>query len=139
MNILKKLVVLLPLLMINQVLATEIKVQVEGVEPGAGTVYLSLMNKAAYEDDKPVVAEGQVVKDSEQWLYVFTDVPEGEYAIMSFQDLNGDKEPNFSIFSGAVEPLGVSRNAAIGLFPPAWNKVKVLKEQENLRVSIKLQ
>jgi len=119
--------------------ATEIRVRIQGAEAGVGPVYLNLMDKASYEHDRPPLLQAKLVKESQDWVYNFQDVPAGDYAVMAFQDLNNDKEPGFSMFSGPNEPFGVSRNVEIGLFPPDWQEIKVKKGQKALSLSINLQ
>ncbi len=52
---------------------------------------------------------------------VIDDLPEGEYAIALYQDLNEDKRLNRNFLGIPTEPFGVSNNIKPMFSPPSYN------------------
>lgn len=62
-------------------------------------------------------AEGQV-------QVVFDNLPDGDYAVRAFHDLNGDGKMNTNPFGMPIEPYAFS-NKAVGMMGPAtWEQAK---------------
>ena len=86
--------------------AASLEVLVEGAEPGAGAVYVTLcqgtLNEAGCRlgQDAPARGGGQ--------RFLFRDVPSGPWAVAAFQDLDGDGRLGRTPLGLPLEPYGFS-------------------------------
>lgn len=66
---------------------------------------------------------------------VFDKVPPGTYGVVSFQDINKDKQLASNFVGYPTEPIGFSRDAQIRFGPPDFDDAKISIEA-NKTVSI---
>lgn len=82
---------------------------VSGVIPGAADVYVSLCagtldpRTCGFSDRQP--ASGGTMR------FTFTDVPPGRYAVLAFEDLNGNGTLDRTKLGLPLEPFALSRDA----------------------------
>jgi len=99
-----------------------ITVPVTGLRDNVGTVRCGLFNSAA-----TFPKNGQELKGVEapianqQATCVFTDVPPGTYAVALFQAAPGQTKMRTGLFGQPLDGYGFSRNATIGMGPPAFS------------------
>ena len=67
---------------------------------------------------------GRVDVTGAQATITFADLPEGEYAIKMFHDLNGDGKMNTNPFGMPVEPFAFSNNAVGNMGPAKWEAAR---------------
>jgi len=80
-----------------------------------------------------------IMPQSEQVTQTWNDIPEGEYAIAVYQDLNNNQVMEQNLFGLPKEPYGFSTNFKAGMFSiPSFEKCKVKVNQENNSQSITL-
>lgn len=60
-----------------------------------------------------------------QMQIVFEKVPIGNYAVVSFQDVNKDKQLETNFVGYPTEPIGFSRDAKIKFGPPDFEDAKI--------------
>lgn len=60
-----------------------------------------------------------------QMEVVFENVPAGTYAIVSFQDIDRDKDLKTNMVGYPTEPVGFSNNAKIRFGPPSFEDAQV--------------
>ena len=95
----------------------EISGSVETIE--LGPIFVVLFDEAGFDDEVPVRAIVIPADESADGAaeFVFAEIPEGEYAIRCFQDLNGNETVDFGRF-GPTEPTGFYlESPAIGRAP----------------------
>lgn len=89
--------------------AAEVRVTVSGAVPNGTTIYASLcdggLDAAFCKIGARQQATGSVV------TLVFSDVPAGRYAVVAFQDLDGNGNLERSKLGLPLEPYALSRNA----------------------------
>lgn len=68
---------------------------------------------------------------------IFSDVPEGEYAISIFHDKNMDEELNTNFIGIPKEPYGFSNNPMAMFGPPSFEKC-LFAVKEDMSITIKL-
>lgn len=103
------LILLLALAPCAPVWAAGVRVEVAGVEPGGGAVYVTLCQGGLSEG---ACARGRKLSDSMPRLSViFDDVTPGTYAVAVFQDQSGDGRLNRTGLGLPLEPYGLSGNA----------------------------
>jgi uncharacterized protein (DUF2141 family) len=89
--------------------AAGVRVEVEGIEPGGGAVYVTLCQGGLSEG---ACARGRKLSDSLPRLsIVFDDVTPGTYAVATFQDQSGDGRLDRTGLGLPLEPYGLSGNA----------------------------
>jgi uncharacterized protein (DUF2141 family) len=113
-----------------------LSIRIENPSPLGGILRLGIYNEASYPDDnsKPI-ASADVPVSGGRTIVVLHGIPPGEYAIETFQDINGNGKMDFSWIGLPREPFGFSRDARPGLGKPAFERVKfVLLEGENTQV-----
>jgi uncharacterized protein (DUF2141 family) len=77
--------------------------------------------------------------DADQMHLIFEDVPEGEYALVAFQDIDRNKDLKTNFLGYPTEPIGFSNDVRIKLGPPAFDEAKVRVEAgKTLSVTITL-
>ena len=110
------------LMLTNGAEAAPLTVQVEGANPGQGSVLIGICSgsldfgSCRYSQNvQPPAAEFQVV---------FPDVPDGSYAIAVFQDTNGNKNLDRDQRGLPLEPYGFS-NGTGRTAPPSFEAARI--------------
>ncbi|GJE18523.1 DUF2141 domain-containing protein [Methylobacterium marchantiae] len=86
--------------------AATVEVVVEGIEPGAGTVYVALCQDGLSEAE---CRSGQdVAADGRSQRVVLTGIAPGIYAVAAYQDLNGNRRLDRTGLGLPLEPYGFS-------------------------------
>ncbi len=104
--------------------ANDLTIEVQGISEAKGSVYVALydksdtwMKKATKGQGAPAVAGKTII--------VIKDLPEGEYALSVFHDVDGDKKMARNAMGMPTEPWGFSKDA-MGMFgPPSFDEAKV--------------
>lgn len=92
-----------------------LEIAVDGTKAGVGTVRVNLYaSKAAFLKQEDAQAEVVVPEEGVSQL-TFTDLAPGEYAVVAYQDLNGNGELDRGLFGIPLEPIGFS-NGAVPVF-----------------------
>lgn len=111
------------LIMAPSALASDLTVNVEGIEKAKGTIMLGLFDQATYEDSGSIHGANLKVED-DRVSVTFEGLAPGEYAVKLFHDVNDDGEMNTNPFGMPTEPFAFS-NDARGRFGPAkWDAAK---------------
>jgi len=98
-------------------------IEINGVIVNGGLVYVSVYsNESDYKNEKAFT--GFILQPNQATLTHFLELPEGEYVVSVFQDVNGDGEVNSGIFGIPSEPVGKTNYNLRGA-PGGFNKLKV--------------
>ena len=89
--------------------AASLSVEVDGVEPGAGRVFVALCTGSLAEESCRIGQSGPAVAQSLR--FGFSDVPPGTYAVAAFQDVDGDGRLGRTGLGLPTEPYGFSNGA----------------------------
>ena len=102
--------------------AAELKVEVLGVEKAEGQVMVALYD------------EGQFLKKALKGLRLpaavtgvsgsFSDLPEGNYAVIAFHDENGNGKLDFNAVGMPIERMGFSNDAVGVMGPPGFSAAR---------------
>lgn len=102
-------------------------ITVTNIHPVDGKLYI-----AVYDTEEHYMSVEQaafkkiaVVKDKKQEIS-FTDIPDGEYAVAVFQDLNGNGQLDTMKNGIPNEPFGFSNDARGRIGPPKYKKAMFL-------------
>ncbi len=99
-----------------------IEVEITNFESDLGVAQIGLFNTETSFLDK--VYKGKEVKIKDQKaVAIFTDIPDGTYAISVFHDKNEDEKLN-TFLGIPTEKYGASNNAPSKFGPPKWKDAK---------------
>jgi uncharacterized protein (DUF2141 family) len=103
------------------VLAGYLTIEVSGVTPGRGQVYV-----AVYDQSETFPAPGRqrvgriLAADGGSLTVRFEDLPPGQYAAVAFQDANGNGKLDKNFLGIPKEPYGFSNGARGSAGPPKF-------------------
>jgi len=109
-------------------------VHINNIGKKSGTMNIALYSNEADFNNKKYF-KAKYIKVDNDTISVSFELPKGTYAILCFQDLNGNKKLDFNNYV-PDEPWGLSNNVAL-MGPPAWQDVK-FELGENKIISINL-
>jgi uncharacterized protein (DUF2141 family) len=116
----------LSVLLAAPVLAGDLTIEVLGVTPGHGKIYVAIYDGP---DSFPTAGQqrtGQILEATGQSLVAhFKDLPPGNYAAVAFQDLNGNGKLDKNFLGIPKEPYGFSNTARGSAGPPTFSAAAV--------------
>lgn len=89
--------------------AASLDVIVDGIEPGAGTVYVALCQGGLSEGNCRLGQDAPPAGPSRR--FAFRDVPPGAWAALAYQDANGNGRLDRTGLGLPTEPYGLSGGA----------------------------
>ncbi len=106
--------------MVNPPDSGTLELTIQNIQKESGTIKIALYNSP---DDFPKETKtykaGEIKAQKPQVKYTFKNIPDGDYAIAVFHDVNSDEELNFKMFFIPNEPYGFSND-----FVPRFSKPK---------------
>ena len=135
MRIITLSLLLLPLLSMAQ---NKVSIEVLGVPNSNGNINVALYDTSEgfLKSDKVFIAESVLATEGKTALYL-DNVPDGEYAIALYHDVNGNHELDTNWLGIPKEAVGFS-NAKMKTFgPPKFNEC-AFKLEENIRIQVTL-
>lgn len=103
----------------------ELKVVVNNIYPLSGEIFVAFYNNADdYMNIEAAAFRKVVPVEAETETIIFTEVPEGEYAIAIFQDINGNSKLDTRGAGIPEEPFGFSNDARGKIGPPKYKNAK---------------
>ncbi len=117
---------------------TEVTLTIKNIKTIRGNIVIGV-----FDSKKTFLKKGKefktytlkVTKNEES--IVLTGLPDGDYAISIFHDVNSDNKCNTNIIGIPTEPYGFSNNFKPKLFKPSFNDCKI-KRTDNGPITIKL-
>jgi uncharacterized protein (DUF2141 family) len=110
-------------------------INVQNVTINGGKIYIGIyFTEKVYRDKKPnIVLEAEPASTT---INVETTLPEGEYVINAYQDVNNNGKVDIGLFFIPKEPVGITNFT--GGIPGNFNRLKVLINREQNMVIINL-
>ena len=101
----------------------DLEVRVTSIEqPNNGVLYVSLYNSEQTFLDENAIYKSQILKKYDvAATVIFSDLPEGKYAVAIFQDKNENGRIDKNFLGIPTEPFGFSNMKRFGI--PKWEKV----------------
>lgn len=127
-----KMISLIVLLTVNSALFAQhnFSVEVSGVEPGKGPVFFGLYDKEkGFLDNESQIATAKVKATENKVVYTFKNLPDGDYAIAVYQDLNNNGKCDKNMIGYPTEGFGFSQNYKPRLSAPSFDQVKIAINQ----------
>ena len=98
-------------------------VTVQDVLPPGGMLRLGVYDRAGYDKDKEI-AFADVPATPGTTIVTLKDIAPGDYAVMTYQDVNSNDKTDSNFLGIPTEPYGFSRNAKPFLSRPGFDAVK---------------
>jgi len=105
--------------------AARLTIHVRGVLAKGGLVRLGVYDRTAYGKDGEPVAFADVAARAGETVITLTGIAPGDYAIETYQDVNGNDDMDQTWVGLPLEPYGFSRDARPFLGKPGFDAVKV--------------
>lgn len=104
-----------------------------------GTVYIAIYNKPDYFGN-PRKAMRKIISNPEKSSLTATaeNLPEGDYAIAVYQDINDNKKIDKNLLGIPTEPFAFSNNVRPIVSAPTFKQCKVSLAKPEQSISIKL-
>jgi uncharacterized protein (DUF2141 family) len=111
----------LPCLVAPTALAGDLTIEISGITPDRGNVYIAVYDQADAFPLNGRQRAGQIVAPNDRHLTVhFKDLPPGQYAAVAFQDFNGNGTLDKNFLGIPKEPYGFSNGARGSAGPPKF-------------------
>ncbi|MGE8340094.1 MAG: DUF2141 domain-containing protein [Flavobacterium sp.] len=123
---------MLVLILVNGTLFAQhnFSVEVTGVQPGKGYVFFGLYDKEkGFLDIESQIATAKVKANQNSVVYTFKNLPNGNYAIAVYQDVNSNGKCDRNMIGYPIEGFGFSKNYKPKLSAPNFDEVKIAIEQ----------
>ncbi len=101
-----------------------------------GNIVLGLYTEDVFMVAAPTMSASAPVKDGKS-VAVFENVPAGTYAILLFQDKNGNNQMDFEPNGMPTEPYGASNNV-MSMGPPSWSDSSFELKDQPLEMEIRM-
>lgn len=137
---LQKIIGMILLITINTTLFSQyhFTVEVTNLVPGKGHVYLGLYNKKkGFLNADASFASGKVKSTGNKAIYIFKNLPSGDYAVAVYQDVNNNGKCDRNIIGYPTEGFGFSKNYKPKLSAPSFDETKIAVRQST-KASISL-
>lgn len=114
-----------------------ILVNVDNIKSTKGTVKVAVFNSKKEFLNKPFLSKEKISTVGEM-EFEFNEVPNGEYTISIYQDVNENGELDKNFMGIPNEPYGISREGKQMFGPPSYNDAKFTIVNTNARLTISL-
>ncbi len=103
----------------------ELSITINNIYPVEGDIYIAIYdNDDDYMDIEQVAFQKIAAVEGESQIIIINDMPEGEYAVSVFHDLDGDGELGTNAIGIPSEPYGFSNDARGRFGPPKFKSTK---------------
>ena len=103
----------------------ELSITINNIYPIEGDIYIAIYdNDDDYMDIEKVAFQKIAAVEGESQIIIINYMPEGEYAVSVFHDLNGDGELDTNGIGIPSEPYGFSNDARGRFGPPKFKNTK---------------
>ncbi len=116
--------VLLCLLLSCPAFAARLELQVSGVEDTKGQIIASVFDSEENFLEIPMLQMKNRPAADEPTVFVFENLPPGNYALSAVHDRDGNGEMNSNFLGIPKEPVAVSNNAKGRFGPPAFEDAR---------------
>ncbi len=113
-----------------------ITVTVVNATNSEGSIKFALHSEETFLVKKPIQVKEAIVKEGKSTI-VFTNVPEGEYAVTCFHDKNSNGRMDFEANGMPMEDYGASNNV-MNFGPPKYNDAKFKIIDKDVSLDIRL-
>ena len=117
--------------------AGDLQVEVQGLNDIKGDVMVAVFNQKG-QWLKQALHSKKVSASQLSLTVQFENLPEGDYAVSVFHDLNSNGRLDSNVIGIPTEPYGFSNDAAGNFGPPSFDAAKVTLTQDKKVISVRL-
>lgn len=120
---------------------TNIQVHITGISSQKGEIFVALYSSSNGfpSDASKAIKTAKAVPSNGKASLNFTLIPEGNYAIALFHDINGDGKMNTNIFGIPKEGYGFSNNVRNLFRAPTFEEASFRVGKSDIHLTIKIQ
>ena len=115
-----------------------ITITLTGIKDVKGVVQAGLYNSEAGYKKGGSVRGAKVDVKADTVTINYTNLPDGEYAVQLFHDVDGNGKMNANLFGMPTEPFAFSNNAVGNMGPAKWKDAKFTVSGSNTAHAMKL-
>lgn len=115
--------------------AAELNIMLTNIESDIGNMRIALYDNEATFGKEPMRALSIPAVVGEMNITV-DDLPEGNYAVMLYQDINSNNELDTNLFSLPREPWGASLGGKAVFGPPSWQATQFTLPASGIQITI---
>lgn len=118
----------------------DIVVNVRDIEEIKGELLVGIYDsKRTFRKVKKVYKYVSKKVESNEEVVILEDIPAGTYAVVIFQDFNGNKKFDYNFFGIPKEPFGFSTNFKVTRRAPKYKEVTFEHDSSRTEISIEIQ
>lgn len=111
-------------------------IEINGVIIQGGVIYVAVYsNENDYKNDR--IFYSFIMPPANTTLIHHCDLPEGDYVVSVFQDVNGNGKLDTNIFGIPKEPVGITNYNGRGI-PGGWQKLKVPVNNTRSKITVNM-
>lgn len=115
-------------------------VEVENIKDVQGELLLGVYkDRKSFRKIKKVYRHAIEKVNSQEALLVVDDLPYGEYAVVIFQDYNGNRKFDYNFLGLPKEPFGFGNNYIVKRRAPKFKEVLIIHNSDDTELKIQLQ
>lgn len=125
----------------NQFMSQEpLSITIKNIKHTSAKVFIAVTTKTPnFPDDQKIVKGFEIdPKGLKEISVIINDLPHGEYAITTFQDIDGDKKLSTNFLGAPKEPFGFSNNFKPRFKGPQWSDCSFQYNTKNSKQEISL-
>lgn len=109
----------------------QLTLNIKNITKIKGTIEVGVFNKAdGFLEENTAIKNYSIPVNGHTISYTIDDLPEGDYAISMYQDINEDKECNLNFIGVPKEPYAFSNNIKPKFSAPNFEDCKFRLENE---------
>lgn len=105
-------------------LAADVTITFDTTAPTGKVMAVLFNSEAAYGGEGAPVGQAMVDVAAGQREVTFRNLPDGDYALKAFHDVNGNGRMDTNPFGLPVEPYAFSNNAVGNMGPASWDRAR---------------
>ncbi|MBT79635.1 MAG: hypothetical protein CL587_04505 [Alteromonadaceae bacterium] len=118
--------------------AANIDITFSDLSHQSGQLYVALYNSSSAMKSRQHFQSQIITVYKGSQKTVFADVPEGQYGVMVFQDLDGNNTLNSNLLGIPTEPYGFSTNPHV-MGPPSFDDIAFAVTEANVSLTITME
>lgn len=117
--------------------AGDLQINVQGLNEIKGDVMVAVFNQKG-QWLKHALVNKKIAASQLSLSVQFDNLPEGDYAVSIYHDLNSNGRLDSNMIGMPTEPYGFSNDAAGNFGPPSFDAAKITLNQDKKVISIRL-
>ena len=117
--------------------AADIDITLKDVKESTGNIRLVLFNSESSFNNEPTRSISLPALEGEMPI-ILSNLPVGQYAVLLYQDIDGNEVLNTNLLGIPCEPWGASLNGRLVFGPPDWKGTRFDLPASGTQITIQL-